>query len=74
MVTQGCPREIRGSGPFCLVTNVNYCTKHNQHVMDANARGSGGMSPRKYRCSGIEFGDIFRVNLLSQSGCTRNVF
>ena len=40
-----------------------HCVKHNQHVQHANARGSGGMSPKKimktsYRCSEIEFEGI----------------
>ena len=38
-----------------------YCAKHNQHAKHANARGSGGMPPRKIlknRCSEIEFRSI----------------
>ena len=40
---------------------VSYCTKHNQYVKHANARGSGGMPPRKIlknRSTEIEFGDV----------------
>ena len=39
----------------------SYCAKHNQHAKHANARGSGGMPPRKFlknRCYEIEFGSI----------------
>jgi len=40
---------------------VSYCAKHNQYAKHANARGSGGMPPRKIlknRSAKIEFGDI----------------
>ena len=40
--------------------NTFHCVKHNQH---ANARGSGGRSPRKIlknRCSEIEFEAILK--------------
>ena len=44
-------------------TSGSYCVKHNQHSKHTNARGSGGMSPRKFlknTCSEIEFGSISR--------------
>jgi len=40
---------------------VSYCAKHSQYARHANARGSGGMPPRKIlknRISEIEFGDV----------------
>ena len=41
---------------------ATYCAKHNQHTKHANARGSGGMPPRKILkigCSEIDSGDKF---------------